>query len=154
MGALPLYREGVELPVVPRGAHLRLVQDTAGVRPSGRPAAMSGMGLRGLTGAPVRRRVSPEVRRRRMLLALAATVLIVLALPWGGHTALPNGGSPDAPLAAARTHPISYRVAPGDTLWSIAAQVDPSADPAPLVTAMAQEIGSEQVSPGEVLTVP
>jgi hypothetical protein len=45
-------------------------------------------------------------------------------------------------------------VQPGDSLWSIAARVDPSGDPRPLVAKLAAELGSSTVQPGEHITIP
>jgi hypothetical protein len=98
-----------------------------------------------------RRRVSPEVRRRRTLLAVVAVCLLGLALPLGGTGGLSHAtGS----VSAGNGHPVEYTVQPGDSLWSIAASVDPTADPRPLVAKMAAEIGSDTVQPGERITVP
>ena len=101
--------------------------------------------------AAPRRRVSPEVRRRRTLLAVVAVCLLGLALPLGGTGGLSHAtGS----ALAGTGHPVEYTVQPGDSLWSIAASVDPTADPRPLVAKMAAEIGSDTVQPGERITVP
>ena len=127
---------------------LRLVQ--GGRR---RPAAVRQTRVGALPPArpATRRRVSPEVRRRRTLLALMGLGVAVLALPLGGsgggsHTA----GSAAAAIAAGTT----YTVESGDTLWSIAQRVDPSGDPRPLVERMAAEIGTYQVVPGEHVAIP
>ncbi|HEX3461151.1 MAG TPA: LysM peptidoglycan-binding domain-containing protein [Acidimicrobiales bacterium] len=99
----------------------------------------------------VRRRVSSAVRLRRTLLALTGLMVVGLALPLGG------AGGPSHPSGSAlagTTHPIEYIVQPGDTLWSIATAVDPSADPRPLVAKLASQTGSDTVEPGEHITVP
>lgn len=107
------------------------------VVPDGRPAT--------------RRRVSPAVRRRRALLALMGLLLVGLALPLSGT----GGNSHATGSALAETGaPVSYTVRPGDTLWTIAERVDPSADPRPLVAQLAAQTGSDTVVPGERITLP
>jgi nucleoid-associated protein YgaU len=98
-----------------------------------------------------KRRTSPGVRRRRALLAVMGLLLIALALPLsgtGGHSH-PTGSA----LAETRG-PTVYTVQPGDSLWSIAERVDPTADPRPLVAKLASQTGSESVKPGERIVVP
>ena len=102
------------------------------------------------TGQP-RRRTSSAVRRRRALLAVIALLLIALALPLsgtGGHSH-PTGSA----LAETRG-PVVYTVQPGDSLWSIAERVDPTADPRPLVAKLAAQTGSDTVVPGERILLP
>jgi hypothetical protein len=49
---------------------------------------------------------------------------------------------------------VTYTVRPGDTLWTIAERVDPSADPRPLVARLAAQTGSDNVVPGERIVLP
>ncbi len=100
---------------------------------------------------PRRRRASLAVRRRRTLCAAVAVLVVALALPLsgtGGHSHAT--GSAPAETGAG----TSYTVQPGDTLWSIAERVDPTADPRPLVARLAAQTGSESVVPGERILVP
>jgi hypothetical protein len=99
----------------------------------------------------VSRRVSPEVRRRRLLFVLIGLLLLALALPLSG-----TGGYSHAtgPALAETGHPVTYVVQPGDTLWSIAQRVEPNADPRPLVARLAAQTGSDTVVPGEHLVLP
>jgi hypothetical protein len=43
-------------------------------------------------------------------------------------------------------------VQPGDSLWSIAARLEPDRDPRPLVDALADSRGGAPLVPGEVIT--
>jgi hypothetical protein len=107
-----------------------------------------------LTSVPGRRpvrRTSPELRRRRALLAAMGLLVTALALPLSG-----TGGTshPIGSALAETGHPVAYTVQPGDTLWSIAGRVDPAGDPRPLVAKLASQIGSDTVVPGEHLVLP
>ena len=131
----------------PTRPELRLVQ--GGRR---RPAGLRGpVGTLPAARPALRRRVSPEVRRRRALLAVLGLGIAVLAIPLGG-----SGGASHTTGSAAAAIPAgtTYTVKAGDTLWSIAERVDPSGDPRPLVDRLAAEIGTFQVVPGEQLTLP
>ncbi len=98
-----------------------------------------------------KRRVSPAVRRRRALLAVMGLLLVGLALPLGG-----TGGRshPTGSALAGTSGTVGYTVQPGDSLWSIAQRVDPTADPRPLVAKLAMQTGSEHVVPGERIVLP
>jgi nucleoid-associated protein YgaU len=101
--------------------------------------------------APIKRRTSAAVRRRRTLLAVIGLLLIGLALPLSGTggDSHPTGSASAGILAAG-----TYTVQPGDTLWTIAERVAPDSDPRPLVAKLAAESGSDTVVPGERLTLP
>ncbi|HEX6423797.1 MAG TPA: LysM peptidoglycan-binding domain-containing protein [Acidimicrobiales bacterium] len=111
---------------------------------------------------PTRTRHLPDratrVRRRR----LAALVLAV-ALAGGaaagaravaGLTAV--GTTTDARPVEVRPVPVAgheYVVQPGDTLWSIATQIAPDADPRPVVDALRAANGGPELEVGTRLTL-
>ena len=51
-------------------------------------------------------------------------------------------------------HVQNVVVEPGDTLWSIAERVEPGRDPRPVVDALARQLGSSTLMPGQTLAVP
>lgn len=140
--------ETFDIPVAASPPVLRLVDGSdrwdAGSRPGDRPPSV--VPVRPATG----RRTSPAVRRRRALLAVMALALVALAFPLGGV----DGPSHATGSTLAGNGPTDYTVRPGDSLWSIAARMDPSADPRPMVARLAAEIGTYQVVPGEQITLP
>jgi nucleoid-associated protein YgaU len=91
---------------------------------------------------------SPPARlHRRALVLLAGGLLAALAVPVAALAGT-TGTAGSTPIAG-----TTYVVKPGDTLWSIAAKVDP-ANPGRLVATMTAETGSASVAPGEHLVVP
>lgn len=90
-----------------------------------------------------------RVRWRRLTLTLTAGLV---AGAWAGplgHAVA--GGEP--PVAIARR---TYVVRSGDTLWSIARRVSPSADPRPIVDAIAgtNAVAPGALVPGQTLVIP
>ena len=107
--------------------------------------------LYALPDQPARSAPSPRVHRRRMVVGVAAgmlvaVMLVLLALPirsFGGSTLAQTAPAPGQ----------EYIVKAGDTLASIAAQADP-ADATTLAGRLASEAGSNVVVPGEHLYIP
>ena len=96
-----------------------------------------------------------RVRRRRALLAtVTGALLVALALPWGGAGGRPLATSGPVLAGAAPVTHADYVVQPGDTLWSIAVRLDPSADPRVVVGELEAQTGSDTVVPGQHLRLP
>ena len=119
--------------------------------------------------APPRRpRLAPvgaAVYRRRRLVVLAVLTVVVVALAgplrsWAGPRAGSGGPAVSGAerLAASRTAALvagpTYVVQPGDTLWAIAARLEPGSDPRPLVDHLVQLNGGAQVEAGQRLVLP
>jgi hypothetical protein len=103
--------------------------------------------LYALPDQPARTAPTPRVRRRGVVLAAVVLgLLVLLALPIRAF-----GGSSLA--QAPPTKGQVYVVKAGDTLASIAAQVDPDRSGA-LVQDLAREVGSTVVVPGEHVFIP
>jgi hypothetical protein len=87
--------------------------------------------------------------RRRAVAAAVGAVALVMA----GKAGAALGGSP---LAVPERRPaVSHSVVqPGDSLWSIAARLDPGSDPRPVVDELTAARGGAPLVPGEVVTLP
>ena len=87
--------------------------------------------------------------RRRVV----AVVVGLAALAMAGKAGAALGGSP---LAVPERRPAAtpYVVQPGDSLWSIAARLEPGRDPRPLVDALDDAGDGAPLVPGEVITRP
>ena len=102
---------------------------------------------------PVTRSGARIYRRRR--LAVLGAALSLLLLPAvvmaasGSSTAVAPASAPAAPAVAPAAS--VYVVQPGDTLWSIAHQIDPHADPRDVVDRLVELNGSGALQPGERL---
>ena len=80
-----------------------------------------------------------------------AIFVVALALPLsgtGGHS------HPTGSALAETGNGVTYTVQPGDTLWTIAERLDPTADPRPMVARLAAQTGSDSVVPGEHIVLP
>jgi hypothetical protein len=102
------------------------------------------------------RRASARIRRRRLLfglIGLALAVLLVLPLPALGTVTLSGKPTPGGTSAGLQDGSV-YVVQGGDTLGSIARQLKPSGDIAPLIAEMVAQTGSSHVVAGEHLILP
>jgi Tfp pilus assembly protein FimV len=112
------------------------------------PAQLAGVtALRPPRDLPV---AAPLRLTRRGVVAVALAVAALgLGLVWLGRVSAPRPASP--PPA-----PQAVTVAPGDTLWSIAARLAPQRDPRAEVAAFVQRnhLAGVSLVPGQVLQVP
>ena len=87
-------------------------------------------------------------RRRAVAVAVGLVVLVM-----AGKAGAALGGSP---LAVPERRPAVSQsvVKPGDSLWSIAARLDPGSDPRPVVDELIAARRGAPLVPGEVVTLP
>lgn len=100
-------------------------------------------------------------RRRAAVAALCLALALALAVAWvggalgGGSLAASGAGAPA--VRALQLQPVSataHVVAPGDTLWSIARQLQPEGDVRPVVDALAASRGGRPLQVGERIALP
>ena len=104
-----------------------------------------------LVPAPVvhpRRRVHSRAIywRRRVVMAALALGTVALA----GRAGVALGGSP-LTTSGPRPHLVTHVVAPGDTLWKIAGELDPKADPREIVDLLVEARHTTALTPGETI---
>ena len=133
------------------------------------PVPPFGPALRVLEGGRAPARVAQRAtyrRRRSVALGLLATLVVALVLlvgavstrlAGGGHPSSAAGANPPTSavaLSAAEVAATSWVVAPGDTLWSIAARVAPDADVRATVDRLVQLNGNDPIAVGQHLRLP
>ena len=138
--------ELLETPEFTTEPHLRLVSYEELNRPIRRGVALS------------QRRHARDLARRRRHRALAALVvcgaLTVLAMPGHIFGATSGAGlSNDLASSSVLASGMDYVVQPGDTVNSIARDMNPT-DPAQARTLLVHELGSSVVVPGEHVLIP
>ena len=117
--------------------------DLPGSPPSSAEAAVAPV-----TGSAV---LPPAVYLRRrlavlvLLLVLAVGAQLVLSAAWASLATSPGAVPPAAPAAVSTSAADVVTVAPGDTLWSLATELRPGADPRPLVDELARRNGGSAV---------
>lgn len=112
--------------------------------------------LRVLQGgrAPARRRQAAVYRRRRAVaLVLVATLVATLLLLASAVLAGSAGGGTPSPAAGTASAEV-HVVRPGETLWSIARQLDPRGDVRLTVDRLADLNGSAPIVVGQRLVLP
>ena len=96
---------------------------------------------------PVRRPAAVYRRRRLLVVAVVLGLLLGVVSFVQQADATPT---PEGQLAES----ITVVVQPGDTLWGIAATLDPDADPRRLVAELERIAGEGTLQPGQQLVVP
>jgi len=153
--------------------HLHAVPDGAGVRdvpavPHPRRPGQTGHagdlhGLRQAARAREARLAPPRstvrlTRRGRVVVAilLAAASLLLAALAWMAIAARAQAADSGTPPGAVYRNLTSVVVHPGQTLWSIASQAEPSADPRVVMQEIIDlnALQGSSVEPGQRLWVP
>jgi LysM domain len=100
--------------------------------------------------APVRRaHLRMTKRGRAVLLSLVATPVVVAALAFGIGAGGATATSSSTPLA-------KVTVVGGETLWSVAKQIAPNADPRDVISDImsVNRLGTADIYPGEQLSIP
>jgi hypothetical protein len=91
-------------------------------------------------------------RRRRFVAAAVGLGIVAVLTQAGAALGVPTtiAGLDDG--AGRRPQVVTVTVEPGDSLWSIAEQLAPEADPRAVVDALVEARGTTVVVPGETLT--
>jgi nucleoid-associated protein YgaU len=147
MAAIQSPRESVEWSVVPAAA--QPPAHDQGIDP---PQASERVAVRRLPDRATR------IRRRRLaVLVVAVVVLSASALGTQALRGLTSvGGSSQPRPVEVRAVPVAgqqYVVQPGDTLWSIATEIAPDADPRAVVDALRAANGGPELEVGSRLTL-
>ena len=100
------------------------------------------------------RRPAADTLRRRRASVLLVVALALVALAWGvARTETALGGVP-ASAPERRPAPATYLVQPGDTMWTIAHQLQPAGDVRPLVRKLVDLNDGAELAVGQLLVLP
>jgi hypothetical protein len=132
-----------------RGARPPAGHGPAGRRPATRATAVRGPAERQAASVPLR-----LTRRGRIVVAVAATLLVSLLSLLGAQAAQATGHSGSSRGADRNLTQVVVR--PGQSLWSLAEAADPNADPRQVMQQIIQLNGltSDAIMAGQQLWVP
>jgi LysM domain len=116
---------------------------------------------RGAPRRPAGARTRPRsrlTRRGRMVVGalVLAAMLAVAALAWLAGAARADAAGSGASLSSVHHNLRSVVVRPGESLWTIAAQAEPTADPRSVIQEIIDlnALGGTSIQPGQRLWVP
>jgi LysM domain len=153
----PGIRPARRRPMPPGSTYLAAQPGWSGETARAGGAAWPGQAVQPRQAARARPRTRLTRRGRRVVWTFATLLLIavltpVLLVASAGAQAANHGASP-AQVRAGMQHVV---VQPGQSLWSIAVQAEPQADPRTVIQQIIEynALGSDVVAPGESLWVP
>jgi nucleoid-associated protein YgaU len=137
-------RPALQVPVPRAGAEGRV-----------RPAAPAAPAPRARASARPRTRLTRRGRIVVAALVISATLLVV-ALAWLAGTATAEAARSGAPASDVYRNLTSVVVRPGETLWAIATQAEPTADPRSVIQEIVDinALSGTSIQPGQRLWVP
>jgi hypothetical protein len=170
---------------LPAAAQVPVVRPPVTQSPVTQQAALPGVSRPGVTRSPVTRRLEPMAwpvvagpaearpqetgarpvrtrvrltRRGRIVVAvlITASMVLVAALAWLAGTAKADVAGSGVPSSAVYHSLRSVVVMPGQSLWSIATQYEPTADPRSVIQEIIDlnALSGTSVQPGERLWLP
>ena len=100
-------------------------------------------------GSQQRSHLRMTARGRAVLLTILATPLVVAALAFGLNAGAANGTASSTPLQ-------KVTVVGGETLWGLAHEIAPKADPRDVIANImaVNQLHTADIQPGEQLSVP
>lgn len=95
--------------------------------------------------------ISKVTKRQLFIIVLVAISVLAILLPATSAFGRLSLESSERPSAEAKSSVISVTVGQGDTLWSIARQLEPNRDPREIVDQLVQARGTVNVYAGETI---
>ena len=150
---VPVPRAGAEQRVRPTAPAAPVPR--AGAEQQARPAAPAAPAPRARASARPRTRLTRRGRIVVSALVVSATLLVVV-LAWLAGTATAQAARSGAPASGVYRNLTPVVVRPGETLWAIATQAEPTADPRSVIQEIVDinALGGTSIQPGQRLWVP